>query len=327
MDKATKTKAWKELTKPFAKSVIKKNPKGFGDYVPHHIYTRRLVDSGLLISFDTVEVIRGAEGHVISARCTLVVDSPDGEKTVTACGDVEPPAINSFKNGKKSEGELIKDAESDALKRCCMRLGIGLHMWEQDMSEEEYSSSVDTKPAPKPEVKVEKKPVAKPSKEEQKKMEDTVNEMVPDDDMKARLQQALEFHEKNETLRKKFKESAWARWIKEESGPQDLGLWTQDHFDVFMDMFVEVQSNTEVDGTKDLVVEVFGDVQDTTQNCPKCGNHAYIEDNREKKESDPGKFGAIPDFGCSNWGDKEGCGWGGYINSSNPDKEVPTTWL
>ena len=76
------------------------------------------------------------------------------------------------------------------------------------------------------------------SKEEQKKMEDTVNEMVPDDDMKARLQQALEFHEKNETLRKKFKESAWARWIKEESGPQDLGLWTQDHFDVFMDMFV-----------------------------------------------------------------------------------------
>jgi hypothetical protein len=28
MDKAAKTKAWKELTKPFAKSVVKKNPKG-----------------------------------------------------------------------------------------------------------------------------------------------------------------------------------------------------------------------------------------------------------------------------------------------------------
>jgi|10_taG_2_1085330.scaffolds.fasta_scaffold00263_6 hypothetical protein len=180
MDKATKTKAWKELTKPFAKSVIKKSPKGFGDFVPHHIYTRRLVDSGLLKSFDTVEVIRGAEGHVISARCTLVVDSPEGEKTVTSCGDVEPSAINMFKNGKKSEGELIKDAESDAIKRCCMRLGIGLHLWEQDMSEEEYSASVsvDSKPTPKPEVKVEKKPAAKLSEEELKKMEDIASEMV-----------------------------------------------------------------------------------------------------------------------------------------------------
>ena len=163
------------------------------------------------------------------------------------------------------------------------------------------------------------------TEEEKKKMEDTVNEMVPDDDMKARLQQALEFHEKNETLRKKFKESAWARWIKEESGPKDLGLWTQDHFDVFMDMFVEIQQNlSEAD---DIVEEVFGETKDITKACPSCGETAYIEDNREKKESDKAKFGAIPDFACSNYMEKEGCGWGGYINSSNPEKEVPTTWL
>ena len=133
----SKKKKWDDLKKPFAKSVVKKNPAGFGDYVPHHIYTRRLVESGLFDSFDTVEVIKGQAGHVIGARCTLVVDG----KSVTHVGDVEPSAINQFLNGKKSEGELIKDAESDALKRCCMRLGIGLELWEQDMSEEEYNVS------------------------------------------------------------------------------------------------------------------------------------------------------------------------------------------
>ena len=41
MDKET----YKKLTKDFPKSVVKKAPQGkFGDYVPHHIYTQRLVD-------------------------------------------------------------------------------------------------------------------------------------------------------------------------------------------------------------------------------------------------------------------------------------------
>ena len=35
----------KKLIKDFPKSVVKPAPKGkFGDYVPHHIYTQRLVD-------------------------------------------------------------------------------------------------------------------------------------------------------------------------------------------------------------------------------------------------------------------------------------------
>ena len=49
----SKKKKWDDLKKPFAKSVVKKNPAGFGDYVPHHIYTRRLVESGL---FDSVRL-------------------------------------------------------------------------------------------------------------------------------------------------------------------------------------------------------------------------------------------------------------------------------
>ena len=41
MDKETQ----KKLTKNFPKDVVKPAPKGkFGAYVPHHIYTQRLVD-------------------------------------------------------------------------------------------------------------------------------------------------------------------------------------------------------------------------------------------------------------------------------------------
>ena len=51
-----------------------------------------------------------------------------------------------------------------------------------------------------------------------------------------------------------------------------------------------------------------------------------IEDNREKKASDD-KFKMIPDFACSSYGSNNGCGWGGYIGSSNQDKAVPEEWL
>ena len=42
MDKETH----KKLTANFPKSVVKKAPQGkYGDYVPHHIYTKRMVDA------------------------------------------------------------------------------------------------------------------------------------------------------------------------------------------------------------------------------------------------------------------------------------------
>jgi hypothetical protein len=34
--------------------------------------------------------------------------------------------------GNKNNGDRMKDAASDSLKRCAMRLGLGLHLWSQD---------------------------------------------------------------------------------------------------------------------------------------------------------------------------------------------------
>ena len=33
--------------------------------------------------------------------------------------------------GNKNNGDRMKDAASDALKRCAMRAGLGLHLWSQ----------------------------------------------------------------------------------------------------------------------------------------------------------------------------------------------------
>jgi len=59
----------KKLIKNFPKEVVMKAPKGkYGDYVPHHIYTQRLVDV-IPGGYDyTYEVVRGADNSIIGAK-------------------------------------------------------------------------------------------------------------------------------------------------------------------------------------------------------------------------------------------------------------------
>lgn len=66
--------------------------------------------------------------------------------------------------------------------------------------------------------------------------------------------------------------------------------------------------------------------------CPNCETYKYIQDNRLKKEKNFEKYGKIPDFSCSDFGNAEGCGWAFYINGNNftNSKRVPyfkTRWL
>lgn len=60
--------------------------------------------------------------------------------------------------------------------------------------------------------------------------------------------------------------------------------------------------------------------------CPSCGNIKYLEDNRQRKKQDI-KYANIPDFSCSNFREKNGCGWGGYINTNSAAKKVPSGWV
>lgn len=136
------------LCVPFPDRVIRSNPSGGGSYVKHSTVQQRLMDVLGLVDFELVEVIRGhvdeippnpegtskrakrgspaiedaVVGVVARMRCTV-----DGQTVVVEeAGDCEQP------HNWPHDGARMKDAMSDAYKRCAMRLGVGLHLWSQD---------------------------------------------------------------------------------------------------------------------------------------------------------------------------------------------------
>jgi len=122
-----------QLAKPFRPSLVRKNPTGFGDYVPHSAYVERMLHLGPY-NYEIVEIIRGeytAKGGDIRdgvvgclARLTATIDGV--ERTVVEVGDCERP------DNWPHDGARLKDAASDAFKRCCMRgFGLGLHLYSQ----------------------------------------------------------------------------------------------------------------------------------------------------------------------------------------------------
>jgi hypothetical protein len=138
-----------ELSQPFPEKFIHKNPSGGGSYIKHHVIEQRLMQVfGRPPTFERVEIVfgdvaaippnpqgsskRAKEGREalknvivgVVARMTVEIE---GEKVVVEeVGDCEQP------HNWDSDGQRLKDAFSDAYKRCAMRLGCGLHLWSQD---------------------------------------------------------------------------------------------------------------------------------------------------------------------------------------------------
>ena len=118
-----------DLAKPFAPHLVKRPPQGkYGDYVAHSEVTQKLLAVLGPYSFEVTQLLREQTSkvdHPIIVGCigrlTCVVDGR--EVSVSEVGDCENPHV------KNSDGERAKDAASDAIKRCAMRLGVGLHLW------------------------------------------------------------------------------------------------------------------------------------------------------------------------------------------------------
>ena len=89
--------------------------------------------------------------------------------------------VDTFKlsNSKFNDGSNLKDAESDAFKRACMRFGLGVELWTgSKQTEEEAMAEVD-EPEDKVEVtKVDMRKKNKPSPEDIKKMEAIMDSIV-----------------------------------------------------------------------------------------------------------------------------------------------------
>lgn len=115
----------RDLVKRIPDSYIKTKPGGFqADYVSHADIQQILLAKLGPCSQEVTRVISNAEG-VVQGCVLRVTYSIDGETIVIEeAGDVERPGSNN--------GSNLKNAVSDAIKRCAMRVGVGLHLWSQD---------------------------------------------------------------------------------------------------------------------------------------------------------------------------------------------------
>lgn len=140
----------RDLTKlchPFPASMVQTNPSGGGSYVSHSEVEQRLLDVLGPVTTTVDQVIRGhvdakapnpngksakakagspaLDGAVVGVILTMEVTVDGKPVTVTEAGDCEEP------HNWPHDGARLKDAMSDAYKRCAMRLGVGLHLWSQ----------------------------------------------------------------------------------------------------------------------------------------------------------------------------------------------------
>ena len=115
-----------KLSKPFNQRFIEKKGGSFSaDYVSHSTVNEFLL--GILGPFDwqLVQVLHEPDNMVSGAVYRLSTEI-DGRKVhVEEVGSIQ-------QGGTKNNGDRMKDAASDALKRCAMRMGLGLHLWSQD---------------------------------------------------------------------------------------------------------------------------------------------------------------------------------------------------
>jgi hypothetical protein len=111
-----------ELARPFPTDFVER--KDGSDYVAHHVVNQRLLSIVGPFDFELVQVIRGdiVVGGIWRLTCAI-----DGRQVrVEEVGDVGD--VHNWAH----DGARLKDAASDALKRCSMRLGLGLHLWAQE---------------------------------------------------------------------------------------------------------------------------------------------------------------------------------------------------
>ena len=114
-----------ELSRPFPAALVKSKPGKFAaSYVEHSVISQRLLEVLGPYTFTVDQPVTNPDGVVVGCLATLEVMIDGDFVTVTEVGDVEHPGGNN--------GSNLKNAASDALKRCAMRLGVGLHLWSQD---------------------------------------------------------------------------------------------------------------------------------------------------------------------------------------------------
>ena len=166
------------LLSPFPKELVRKAPAGkFGDYVPHANYVERLRDSGIVYSWycEPIYGTHNGEKRIVGAKGTIDIK---GMGSYDGFGDIDTFKLN---NEKFNDGTNLKDAESDAFKRACMRFGLGVELWSgSKQTEEEARAEVTEDRVEVTKVDMRKKE-NKPSAEDKASMEAIMDSIVGTD--------------------------------------------------------------------------------------------------------------------------------------------------
>lgn len=121
-----------KLSQPFPKELINKAPKGGADYIGHAIITQRLLEIVGPFSFRIDREIYDGE-LLTGAVCTLTVQIDHKWVEIQEAGDCDSDVVKATgEYVTKGNGARLKNASSDAFKRCAMRAGVGLHLWSKD---------------------------------------------------------------------------------------------------------------------------------------------------------------------------------------------------
>jgi hypothetical protein len=135
-----------ELARPFPTEFVER--KDGQDYVAHHVVNQRLLSIVGPFSFELVTIIRGDVAAVPpdpSARSRRGKAGTPELRNIVVGGiwrlratiDGHPVQVEEVGDvgdvhNWPHDGARLKDAASDALKRCSMRVGLGLHLWAQE---------------------------------------------------------------------------------------------------------------------------------------------------------------------------------------------------
>lgn len=113
-----------KLATPFPDRFVETKPGKFSAvYVPHGVVTQFLLGVCGPYDFEIGDVIRDADGTVTGCICTLSVVIDGRDTKIQEVGECENPS------NWKTDGARLKACASDGIKRCAMRIGLGLHLW------------------------------------------------------------------------------------------------------------------------------------------------------------------------------------------------------
>ncbi len=139
MDRTTQI----QLSKPWNKKLVKSLNKGFGeiDYVEHTQVTQKLIalipDLDIEIGryiHDTVEDMNGVRRRFVTGVEVKMTGTIDGKLVHRQeVGMCDKPFFHSDANKVHNNGQRAKEALSDAIKRCAMRLGVGIELYDTDV--------------------------------------------------------------------------------------------------------------------------------------------------------------------------------------------------